>query len=657
MPSIIPIDSTTKLATYFMPHQINWIQAEIPIHNQRRQAIAIAEKSVRIGWTYADAFKNVRKRLWFKDRDYLFATKDYPSALEYIRQCYKFAEIFNVTKTILSHGEEEMAVNQLDENGRPSGVIDQVKVGVIKFDNGSRILAFSSNPQAMAVYGGDVGLDEFAKHPNAKLLWETAQGRIALGHDLAIWSAHDGEDTLFNEFAREARAACDSGRLISTAPGFWHLPSNADLQSAVSQVCNLPAPHRPTEHEQNRPGLVTSSVPSLASFSESPSEIRVNPCPSVVENSSSSAAIETQNSKLKNPGNTNSPWNLYFRVTMPDAIDLGLVDVINRSRGTHLTPAQFLADCRSRARHEEIFQQTYMCNPVGATTAAIVDWSAIEHCRYDYEIKRVHLENDDIKKQFGEFNPSDEANRTYDIEHWLDRAFNQLFCSQSIRDKTKKVKNYRIGFDVAASGQGDLAAIYIDEEMSGDLWLAGLLTARTEDWHFLKTVLFRVLFQLRNARAAGDESGLGRQICWEAAARFGSRFKKVNFATHKHDLGFALMNQLSVAQKRFPRSQQDIASDFFALRKVHNGTRWNFTEGKNYLNTASHCDIAWAGALSTYAHTQNKGGIGCSVLMEDGSVLHSKDIPVGPSARPTQEEWERYMLNSNAPGLWKPLGR
>src|SRR3954454_1947620 len=229
------LDSDSKLSRHFMPHQIAWIQAEKAIHKQRKQAMALAEKSVRIGWTYADAFKNVRKRLWFKDRDYLFATKDYASALEYVRQCYELAEIFNLTKTILSHGEENLAVNQLDADGHPSGVVEQVKVGVIKFDNGSRIIAFSSNPQAMAAYGGDVGLDEFAKHPNAKLLWETAQGRIALGHDIAIWSAHDGEDTLFNEFAREARAACDSGRLISTAPGFWHLPSNADLQSAVSQ--------------------------------------------------------------------------------------------------------------------------------------------------------------------------------------------------------------------------------------------------------------------------------------------------------------------------------------------------------------------------------------------------------------------------------------
>src|SRR6266850_1828062 len=102
------LDSTSRLSKHFMPHQIQWIQAEKAIHNQR------------------------------------------------------------------------------NAEGHPTSVVEQVKVGVIKFDNGSRIMAFSPNPQAMAVYGGDVGLDEFAKHPNAKLLWETAQGRITLGHDLAI---------------------------------------------------------------------------------------------------------------------------------------------------------------------------------------------------------------------------------------------------------------------------------------------------------------------------------------------------------------------------------------------------------------------------------------------------------------------------------------
>lgn len=123
------LDSDSKLSKHFMPHQVAWIQAEKAIHDQHKQAVALAEKSVRIGWTYADAFKNVRKRLWFKERDYLFATKDYASALEYVRQCYKFAEVFDLTRSVISHGEESLSLNRLDNEGRPSSFTDEVKVG------------------------------------------------------------------------------------------------------------------------------------------------------------------------------------------------------------------------------------------------------------------------------------------------------------------------------------------------------------------------------------------------------------------------------------------------------------------------------------------------------------------------------------------------
>src|SRR5213075_2546975 len=109
------------------------------------------------------------------------------------------------------------------------------KMGFIKFDNGSRIIAFSAHPQAMAVHSGDVGLDEFAKHPNAELLWETAQGRVTWGFDLAVWSAHDGEDTLFNQLAQEARAACRAGIPACGLPGHpCPAPSPGDSQSPIS---------------------------------------------------------------------------------------------------------------------------------------------------------------------------------------------------------------------------------------------------------------------------------------------------------------------------------------------------------------------------------------------------------------------------------------
>jgi phage FluMu gp28-like protein len=65
-----PLDSHRLLKKHFTPYQIRWIEAEIPLHNQRKRVMALAEKSVRIGWTFCDNFKNVRKRLWFPNRDY-----------------------------------------------------------------------------------------------------------------------------------------------------------------------------------------------------------------------------------------------------------------------------------------------------------------------------------------------------------------------------------------------------------------------------------------------------------------------------------------------------------------------------------------------------------------------------------------------------------
>ncbi len=590
MPAIlpsIPIDHDPILARFFVLYQIAWIQAEDFFHAQGRQAFALAEKSVRIGWTFADAFKNVRKRLRFKKRDYLFATKDWPSALEYSHLAYAFCELFDYTRAVLTHGEEFVKVPRFDSDGKPTGFTDEIKIGQIKFDNGSRIIAFSSNPRAMAVHGGDVGLDEFAKHPNAKLLWETAQGRVAWGGDLAVWSAHDGEDTLFHQFAQQARAQCSTS---SSSSSSFSASSSASTRESSSS-----SPIIPTLQHSSTP------VPVFANQN------------SKIKNSNTPLLQHSTTPSSSSSGAPRSLWNLYFRVTMSDALELGLLNVMNATKGTRFTPEQFIADCQSRAGSEEVYQQSYMCNPQGTATANIVEWSAIERCRFDYPIERVHLESDQLLQLFGQFNPSTEKARQALIEKFLLEKFPRLFSSSSFENQKSKFKNSpkRLGFDVAASGQGDLAVLYIDDVaarhgLGMGLWLQALLTARTEDWHFLKTTLFFFLQHIPAMQAAGDESGLGRQICWEAATRFPSRFFKVNFASKKQDLGFSLMNQLSVSEKRFPRSHQDIAADYFALRKLYTGTQWLFTESRNTFNPASHCDIAWAGALASHAHTERR---------------------------------------------------
>jgi phage FluMu gp28-like protein len=492
MAAILPtlkIDSDAAISKYFLPHQVTWI-----LDDSRRR---LAEKSVRIGWTYADAFKNVRKRLRHTNRDYLFATRDQGSAIEYVETCYKFCELYNFTRSVVSHGVEDVRVPKHDENGKDTGFTEEVKMGVIKFDNGSRILAFSSNPNAMRVYGGDVGLDEFAYHPQPEALWETAQGRITWGFDLGMWSSHNGNDTMFYIFAQEAQAG----------KGGW----------------------------------------------------------------------------------------THYRVTMENAVELGLVEKINSIAGTKWTREDFIQDCKDRARLPEVYEQAYNCNPSGATSA-IVPWATIESCALDYKIERLHLEEKQVLEIFGEFTREREAQRTTQIQGFLKQQFAKLLS---------EAEHHKLGFDVAASGQGDLASIYVDSVRRGELHLSGLLTCRTQDWNFLKVALFTLMKHPASIQGRGDETGLGKQICWEAAKEFPGQFLGVNFGSSKVDMGTRLMNELSERRKRWPKEHRDIAADYFALRKHHTGGspgKWLFTEGSNALNTHSHCDIAWSGGLSSEAN-------------------------------------------------------
>lgn len=502
MAAILPAISIDSMAAEdrFLPYIKAWILDD--------SRMRLAEKSVRIGWTYGDAFKNVRKRLHHAKRDYLFATKDQASAAEYCQTCLNFADIYKMTKAIISKGEDTMNVPRM-KDGKDTGFTDEVKFAYIKFDNGSRIIAFSSNPNAMLVYGGDVGLDEYAAHQNDEMLWETAQGRITMGYDIGVWSAHKGTDTMFNNFVREAQAG----------QGGWS----------------------------------------------------------------------------------------YYRVTMADAIDMGYLDLIFKLTGKRYSKEEFLADCRTRARLEEIYQQAYMCNPRGGT-AAIVPWSSIQLCEQsNHWRERAHLEDDQVKSMFGDFMPGFEPSREAKIHGYLAATFPRLRADAA---------HHSLGYDVAASGAGDLACLYVDAKDGGRLKNRGLLTFRTDDWHFHKVASAWFMRNVPSLKAAGDETGLGRQICWELAKAFPGQFMPVNFSSSKHDMGFTLMNQLSQAEKTWSAEDKDISSDYFALRKTFQGKRWTFGESTNPMNANSHCDIAWAGGLSSHAAAQAGAPFGWSKLKQ-----------------------------------------
>ena len=71
----------------------------------------------------------------------------------------------------------------------------------IKFPNGSRIIALSSNPDTARGYTGDVVLDEFAFHPQSEDIFKAAYRQVTLGYRMRIISTPNGQQGKFYEMA------------------------------------------------------------------------------------------------------------------------------------------------------------------------------------------------------------------------------------------------------------------------------------------------------------------------------------------------------------------------------------------------------------------------------------------------------------------------
>ncbi len=278
------------------------------------------------------------------------------------------------------------------------------------------------------------------------------------------------------------------------------------------------------------------------------------------------------------------------KVTIYDAIEDGIVEKINERAGTNMTRDQFLIDCRKRALTPAIFAERFECNPADAGSS-IVPWSVIERARVIPTITRQHLLDHQIKDIFGLPERSTTL-RKEKMMRWMDSNFGHLIAKEKMR----------LGFDVAASGEGDLASFWLDAKTPRGLEQRGLLTTQTEDWDFLSAALKWFIDKLPDFKGAGDSTGLGRQITWDAEQRSGGRFIGVPFtASSKSIMGSRLMNQLTAGECLLPKGEPDVAMDIFSLQKSVRGGNVVFDATANPLNAASHCDMAWSKALSAHA--------------------------------------------------------
>lgn len=169
---------------YFLPYQLAWINCPA--------RTAVGEKSRRIGWTYASSFRAVDRRVRL-GTDLFFSSADLSAAREFVEYCQRWARVFQIVAT--------------DEGRQVINERAGLTAFVLRFENGARIVAGSSSPTFFRSKGGDADADEFAFHPNARELYKAMQPTaLVWGHQLRVWSTHNGEGSFFNALVKRARA-------------------------------------------------------------------------------------------------------------------------------------------------------------------------------------------------------------------------------------------------------------------------------------------------------------------------------------------------------------------------------------------------------------------------------------------------------------------
>ncbi|MCL4873112.1 hypothetical protein KJ039_03420 [bacterium] len=158
-----------------------------------RATIKLAEKSRRIGLSWAEASDDTLYAAETNGDDVWYIGYNKDMALEFISDCANWARFYN-----LAAGEmEEVVIDDEDKD---------ILSYRIKFASGKRITALSSRPTNLRGKQGRVVLDEAAFHESLHELLKAAIALTMWGGQVRIISTHNGDENAFNELINEVRA-------------------------------------------------------------------------------------------------------------------------------------------------------------------------------------------------------------------------------------------------------------------------------------------------------------------------------------------------------------------------------------------------------------------------------------------------------------------
>lgn len=445
-PDILTLPKATR-GRVLLPWQERWRRDDA--------RLKLWEKSRRIGADYTEANDVTFSRLsGTRNEDYWYSSADESAAYEFAEYCRFWTKVADAVADSYTEEVEDPTTGKT------------ATAFVVRFPNGKRMTAMSSNPRRFRSKGGDVGLSELAFHDEPEGIYDAAQPCILWGGRLRILTTHNGEGNFFNTLVQGARRCAD-----------------------------------PKSHGEPKPGDI--------------------------------------------------PFSLH-RTTIVDAVNEGLVEKINATRGTSMTREQFLEQARRSCRNEDQWNQEYLAIP-STDASAWLPYTLIESC---------------------------ESEQAGEPIRWGD---GQRYYGMDIGEKE------------------DPTVIWGLERVGDVLWTREVVVMRDEPLRAKENALLRRIEHRKVVRACVDATGVGTQIA-QAAERTG-KGEAVKFTLPVKDaLASPLRRVFEDKAIRVPASRE-VREDLHSVRMTR--TAGGTPRFDAERTGEGHGDRFWALALAVSAATSN----------------------------------------------------
>jgi phage FluMu gp28-like protein len=163
------------------PYQKRWIQ------DKSRRKVAV--KARRIGFSFAAGLKAVLTCLEQSAPRVIVLSRGERQSKEFI------------TDAVAPHIRAIGAIAKYTDTPFEGGAILTHEV---QFGNGTRIIALPANPETARSYEGDIILDEFAFHQDARKIYEAIAPSITRGYSIELISTPNGQQGQYFALAKEA---------------------------------------------------------------------------------------------------------------------------------------------------------------------------------------------------------------------------------------------------------------------------------------------------------------------------------------------------------------------------------------------------------------------------------------------------------------------